>query len=316
MTNSLPDKKVIEDAYERVKPIVKRTPVFTNSTFNEMFGVEAYFKCENLQKVGAFKFRGASNTVMQLSDEQAMNGVVTHSSGNHAAALSFAAKSRGIPAYIVMPETAPRVKVESVKSYGGKITFCKPTLESRVTTANRIIEETGGILIHPFDDYRIIAGAATASMEFFEEVGSLDYLLAPIGGGGLICGSALSAHYFKTGTKVVAAEPKNADDAYLSLQKGEIVSINDPDTIADGLRTMLSEKTFDIVQRFVDKIVTVTEEEIIEAMRFIWERMKLIIEPSSAVPVAAVMFRKANFTGRVGIILSGGNVDLTALPFN
>ncbi|MCP4728063.1 MAG: pyridoxal-phosphate dependent enzyme [bacterium] len=315
--DNVPDKTTIEKAYERVNTIVNRTPVFTNNTFNEMFGVEAFFKCENLQKVGAFKFRGACNTVMQLTDKQAANGVVTHSSGNHAAALSLAAKKRGIPAYIVMPETAPKVKIESVKNYGGQITFCKPTLEARVTTADRIIEETGGILIHPYDDYRIIAGAATAALELFEEVEGMDYLLAPIGGGGLISGSALSAHYFSPGTKTVACEPENADDAFLSFQKGEIVTINNPNTIADGLRTMLSDKTFDVVQRFVDRIVTVSEEEIICSMRFVWERMKLIIEPSSAVPVAAVMFNKIDFTGsRVGIILSGGNVDLATLPFS
>ena len=303
-------------AYERIRPYVHRTPVMTSESLNHLSGASLFFKCENFQKGGAFKARGAFNAVFSLSADEAQNGVLTHSSGNHAAALSIAARARKIPAYIVMPSSAPAVKKAAVISYGGKITFCEPTLTSRIETANRLIAETNAVMIHPYDDYQIIAGAATAAYEFLEDVPVLDYICVPVGGGGLISGTVLSTHYIKPRTKIVGCEPHNADDAYRSFHENRVVPIENPATIADGLRTMLSEKTFGIIKKYVDDIITVTEEEIITAMRTVWERMKIIIEPSSAVAVAPVLSGKLSVPGkRVGIIISGGNVDLGNLPF-
>ncbi len=306
---NIPDLKKIKKAHQRILPLINKTPVLTCSSLNEIIGAKLFFKCENFQKVGAFKFRGATNAVFSLSEEEASRGVVTHSSGNHAAALALAARNRGITARIVMPSNAPQVKKDAVKNYGGIITFCEPTLEARESTAAKIIEETGATMIHPYNDYRIIAGAGTAALELVEEVPELDYILAPVGGGGLLSGTALSAKYTNPKIKVIAGEPKNADDAFRSVKTGRIIPPENPVTIADGLKTALGEKTFPIIQKFVDEIITVTEQEIIEAMRMIFERMKIIIEPSSAVPFAVLLFTKLVVPGkRVGIILSGGNV--------
>lgn len=315
--SGIPTHNDIRDAYEKVKFYINKTPVLTSSTFNEACGGSVFFKCENFQKIGAFKFRGACNTVLSLDKNELSGGVVTHSSGNHAAALSLAAKLSGIPAYIVMPSNAPSVKVDAVKHYGGTITFCEPTLASRESTAERVMKETGSTLVHSYDDYRIITGAATVAHEFLQEVPDLDYLLAPVGGGGLISGTALSAHYGGRDVKVIACEPEKANDAYLSFKEGRIVKVPTTDTIADGLRTMLSDKTFGIISKYVSEIVTVTENEIINAMQFVWERMKIIIEPSAAVPAAALLSGKIKTDGKkTGVIISGGNVDLQNLPFS
>ena len=302
----------IQQAHLRIRPYIHRTPVLTCHALDEMVGARLFFKCENFQKVGAFKFRGACNAIFSLPSEEASRGVVTHSSGNHAAALALAARKRGISARIVMPSNAPPVKIDAVKNYGGIITFCEPTLASREGTAAQVIEETGATMIHPYNDYRIIAGQGTAALELIEEVNDLDYILAPVGGGGLMSGTAIAAKSLNPGIKVIGCEPKNADDAYRSVQAGKIIPSENPDTIADGLKTSLGEKTFPIIQEFVDVIVLVTEQQIITAMRHIFERMKIIIEPSSAVPFGALISNKLNVSGKkVGIIISGGNVDFS-----
>lgn len=311
-----PDLDTIRRAHERIKPHIHRTPVLTSRALDAMSGASLFFKCDNLQKAGAFKARGACNAVFSLNEDEAARGVVTHSSGNHAAALAWAASLRGIPAFIVMPSNAPAVKRAAVEGYGGEITECEPTLEARETTAARVIEETGAELIHPYNDYRIIAAQASAAIELVEDSGELDLILGPVGGGGLISGTALAVHYLWDRAHVIACEPANADDAFRSFHEGRILPVENPQTIADGLRTQLCDKTFDIIRNFVHDIVTVTEEEIVTAMRTVWERMKTIIEPSSAVPVAAVLSGKVPARGkRIGIILSGGNVDLGNLPF-
>ena len=302
----------IQQAHLRIRPYIHRTPVLTCHALDEMVGARLFFKCENFQKVGAFKFRGACNAIFSLPSEEASRGVVTHSSGNHAAALALAARKRGISARIVMPSNAPPVKIDAVKNYGGMITFCEPTLASREGTAAQVIEETGATMIHPYNDYRIIAGQGTAALELIEEVNDLDYILAPVGGGGLMSGTAIAAKSLNPGIKVIGCEPKNADDAYRSVQAGRIIPSENPNTIADGLKTSLGEKTFPIIQEFVDVIVLVTEQQIITAMRHIFERMKIIIEPSSAVPFGALISNKLNVSGKkVGIIISGGNVDFS-----
>ena len=302
----------IQQAHLRIRPYIHRTPVLTCNALDEMVGARLFFKCENFQKVGAFKFRGACNAIFSLPSEEASRGVVTHSSGNHAAALALAARKRGISARIVMPSNAPPVKIDAVKNYGGIITFCEPTLASREGTAAQVIEETGATMIHPYNDYRIIAGQGTAALELIEDVNDLDYILAPVGGGGLMSGTAIAAKSLNPGIKVIGCEPKNADDAYRSVQAGKIIPSENPDTIADGLKTSLGEKTFPIIQEFVDVIVLVTEQQIITAMRHIFERMKIIIEPSSAVPFGALISNKLNVSGKkVGIIISGGNVDFS-----
>jgi threonine dehydratase len=309
-TNNVPDLKTIRKAFQCIQPYIKKTPVLTCSSLEKIIGSHLFFKCENFQKVGAFKFRGATNAVFSLSGAEAARGVVTHSSGNHAAALALAAMNRGITARIVMPSNAPQVKKDAVKNYGGIITFCEPTLKARESTAAKIIEETGATMIHPYNNYRIIAGAGTAALELLEEVPDLDYILAPVGGGGLLSGTALATKYTNSKIKVIAGEPKNADDAYHSVKAGRIIPPENPVTIADGLKTSLGEKTFPIIQKFVDEIILVSEKEIIEAMRTIFERMKIIIEPSSAVPFAVLLFKKLVVPGKkVGVIFSGGNVD-------
>jgi len=280
-----------------------------------MFETNLYFKCENFQKVGAFKSRGAVNAVFSLDEEVVKNGVGTHSSGNHAQALSRAAKLRKIPAYIVMPENAPQVKVDAVKNYDGIITFCKPTLQAREETLGEVIEKTGAIEVHPYDNYKVIEGQATCGKELFESVADLDLILCPVGGGGLLGGTALSANYFSDGTDVIACEPAGADDAYRSFKSGKLIPSINPQTIADGLLTSVGQRNFPIILKYVSDIVTVSEEAIIKAMSLIFERMKIVVEPSAAVPFAAILENKVNVNGKhVGIILSGGNIDLKKLP--
>ena len=305
----------IRQAHRRIAGQVHRTPVLTCSTLNRLAGHELFFKCENFQKAGAFKFRGASNAVLSLSDEQAAKGVVTHSSGNHAQALALAARLRGIAARMVMPNTAPPAKIAAVRDYGGEITFCRPTLQAREEGARQIIAEHGSTLIHPYNDERIIAGQGTAALELLEEVGRLDAVLTPVGGGGLLSGTAIACKESPPTIKVFGGEPANADDAYRSFHSGTIQPALPPNTIADGLLTSLGDKTFAVIRRYVDDILLVSEAEIVAAMKLVWERMKLIIEPSAAVPVAAVLQGLPHLKNkRVGIILSGGNVDLANLP--
>jgi threonine dehydratase len=312
----IPDINIIRQAANRIRNIIHHTPVMSSNNLNQLVDAEIFFKCENFQKVGAFKFRGATNAVLSLSEEDANRGVATHSSGNHAAALTLAAKMRGVPAYIVMPKTSPQVKKDAVAGYGAKITFCEPTLQSRENTLEEVVKKTGATFIHPYNNYQIIAGQATAALELIEEISDLDIVMTPVGGGGLLSGTALSTFYLSPSTKVIAAEPEGADDAYRSIKAGKIIPSVDPKTIADGLLTSLGEKTFPIVQKYVEQIVTVSDEATITAMRYIWERMKIIVEPSAAVPFGALLEKKIDISRkRIGIILSGGNVDLNNLPW-
>ena len=312
-----PTIKEIKEAYDRIRPYIHRTPVLTCSALNRMCNAELFFKCENFQKVGAFKTRGATNTVFSLSDREASKGVATHSSGNHAAALSLAARRRGIKAYVVMPTSAPEIKQNAVKGYGAEITFCEPTLKAREDTLAEVAKRTGAAFVHPYNDYRIIAGQGTAALELLEEVTDLDMVMAPVGGGGLLSGTSLTVSFISPKTDVIAAEPERADDAYRSFYAGKLIPSVNPDTIADGLLTSLGDKTFPIIRNYVKDIVTVTEEGIITAMRTIWERMKIIVEPSAAVPLGALLTNRIEASGkRIGIILSGGNVDLEKLPWN
>ena len=307
----------ILEAAERLQPHIHRTPVLTNESLNRKVEAQVFLKCENLQKVGAFKFRGACNAVLSLTEEEAHRGVATHSSGNHAQALALAARLRGIPAHIVMPANAPAVKKAAVAGYGGKITFCEPTLEAREATLARLVEETEANIVHPYNDEHIIAGQGTAALELLQDVPDLDVILAPVGGGGLLSGTSIAATEVQKGIRVIAGEPEMADDAYRSLQTGSILPSVQPRTIADGLLTSLGTLTFPIIQQRVEQIVTVSERGIIESMRYIWERAKVIIEPSAAVAVAVLWEGKIDLTGlRVGVILSGGNVDLEKLPWN
>lgn len=306
----------IKEAHQRITEFAHRTPVLNSKQVDQKTGGRIFFKCENFQKVGAFKFRGASNAIFSMSDEEAKNGVATHSSGNHAQAVALAAKMRGIPAYVVMPENAPKVKVKAVQNYGAEITFCQSTLEARESTLEKVVEKTGAAFIHPYDDARIIAGQGTAAFELLEDHPDLDIILAPVGGGGLLSGTALAAKSIKPDIQVIGAEPANADDAYRSFQKGELIPVKNPDTIADGLRTSLGKLPFSIITEYVDDIVTVPEDSIAEAMRYVWERLNMIIEASCAVPVAAVFDGKVDVKGKkVGIIITGGNVDLDNLPW-
>lgn len=299
-------------AHERIKPFIKHTPVMTCESLNRITNAELYFKCENLQKVGAFKFRGACNAIFSLSDRNAQKGVATHSSGNHAAALALAAKLRDISATIVMPSNAPTVKIDAVKGYGGRIVFCDPTLQARETTLNEVIQETGATFIPPYNFCPVIAGQGTAALELFDDAPPLDMLLAPIGGGGLISGTAIATHGRSSTTKVIGSEPANADDAFRSFNAHRLIPQTHPNTIADGLLTSLGNITFSIIQRYVSQIFTANEETILRAMRLVWERMKLIVEPSAAVPLAAVLEHPDFFSGkRIGVIFSGGNVDLS-----
>jgi threonine dehydratase len=313
---TLPTFADIEKAHDRIRPYIHRTPVMSSKSINEIVGAELFFKCENLQKVGAFKFRGACNSVFSLSDDEARNGVCTHSSGNHAAALALAARMRGIPAYIVMPENAPQIKKVAVAGYGAQITFCEPTLAARESTLKQVAEQTGTTEIHPYNYFNVICGQGTAAKELIEETGKLDVVMAPVGGGGLLSGTALSTKALLPNACIIAAEPAGADDAFRSFYSKTLVPSVGPKTIADGLLTSLGSITFEIILNNVDQIATVSEEGIVAAMRMIWERMKVIVEPSSAVPLAAILENKVEVKGRkVGIILSGGNVDLGKLPF-
>lgn len=312
----MPTLTDILQAAERIKRYAHRTPVLTNESLNQRVGAQVFLKCENFQKVGAFKFRGACNAVFSLTDEEASRGVATHSSGNHAQALALAARMRGIPAYIVMPENAPQVKKGAVAGYGGEITFCAPTLEAREATLRRVVERTGAAFIHPYDNERVIAGQGTAALELLEDVPDLDLIIAPVGGGGLMSGTAIATTETKKGIRVIAGEPEMADDAFRSIQQGKILPSENPKTIADGLLTSLGRLTFPIIKDRVEQIVTVSEQGIVDSMRFIWERAKIVIEPSAAVAVAVLWEKKIDLTGlKAGVILSGGNVDLEKLPW-
>ena len=309
------DVAAICRAHERIRPHIHRTPVMTCRALDEASGARLFFKCENLQKAGAFKSRGACNAVFSLNDAEAALGVVTHSSGNHAAALARAAALRGIPAHIVMPSNAPAVKVAAVKHYGGVITFCEPTLTARESTAETVLRETGGTMIHPYNDHRIIAGQGTAAVEFLDDVPDLDFIMTPVGGGGLLAGTAIAAKSLSPRITVVAGEPLLADDAFRSLRDGSIISVGQTPTIADGLKTSLGDKTFAVIRRLVEAIYLASETGIVRALELTLTRAKTVIEPSSAVPLAAILESPAPFAGkRVGIILSGGNLDLTQLP--
>lgn len=309
----IPDYSDVIIASERIRNFIHYTPVLTSASINNIFSCNLFFKCENFQKVGAFKFRGASNAVFSLSDSEAKRGVATHSSGNHAAALALAASMRGIPSYVVMPENAPDIKKNAVKGYGAEITFCEPTLEAREQALKKIITEKGAIEIHPYNNFNVIAGQGTSAKEFLEESKDLDFVLCPVGGGGLLSGTSISAKSLSPGTKVIACEPQGADDAFRSFFSNEIQPSINPKTIADGLLTSLGSLTFPIIQKNVDDIVTVSEYSIIEAMKLIWERMKIIVEPSSAVPLAAIIEEKVQAKNKkIGIIISGGNIDLDA----
>ncbi|MEO1023140.1 MAG: pyridoxal-phosphate dependent enzyme [Bacteroidota bacterium] len=317
MTTEVPSIEDIKKAHARILTHGHITPVFRSSSLDERTGAQIFLKCENFQKVGAFKFRGACNAVFSLTDEDAKRGVATHSSGNHAQAIALSAKMRGIPAHIVMPENAPKVKIEAVRDYGAIITFCASTLQARESVLQEVVEKTGAVIIHPYDDARIICGQGTAALEFLESNPDLELLLTPVGGGGLLSGTAISAKALNPSIRVIGTEPEQADDAYRSFKAGMLIPVQNPDTIADGLRTSLGELPFRIIKEKVDDIVTVSEFSIVEAMRYIWERFKIIIEPSCAVPVAAIFEKKIDVVGKkVGIIITGGNVDLNNLPWN
>lgn len=311
---NLPKIENIREAAELIRPYVHRTPILSSQTLNSILGCDLFFKCENMQKVGAFKSRGAVNAVFSIPDFHVRNGVCTHSSGNHAQALARAAKLRGVPAYIVMPENAPKVKIDAVRDYGGIISFCKPTLEARESTLARVAAETGAKEIHPYDNLKVIEGQATAAMEVFDELQNLDIIMAPVGGGGLLSGTALSTSYLSPQTTVIAAEPKGADDAFQSFTSRKFYPSESPNTIADGLLTSLGKYTFPIILKYVDEIITVEETLIVEAMKLIMQRLKIVIEPSSAVPLAAILSNPERFKGkRIAMILSGGNLDFDML---
>lgn len=312
----IPTLQDIQEAHERIKPFVHRTPVMTSQSINELAGCEIYFKCENFQKIGAFKARGGMNSVLKLSKEEQQKGITTHSSGNHAQAIALAAKTVGTKAYIVMPSNAPIIKKNGVKALGGEVIECEPTLEARESTVQKIIDEKGATFVHPFNNYDVIEGQATTAKELIEEVGDLQVVMAPVGGGGLLSGTALTTHYLLPNAEVIAGEPEGAADAILSFKSGKIEKAPYIKTIADGLLTNLGDKTLEIIRLHVKDIITVSDEEIVAAMRLIWERLKIVIEPSCAVPFAALLKQKERFTGKkVGIILTGGNVDLGNLPF-
>ena len=314
--NTIPNLTDIIETHQAIQPYIHRTPVLTCQSLNELSGAELFFKCENFQKVGAFKMRGAISAALRLTELEKANGLATHSSGNHAQAVALSAKLLGVPAYIVMPENSPKIKVAAVRGYGARITLCAPTLEARESTLSEVVKETGATFIHPYDNYDVIAGQATAAKELIEDSESLDIVIAPIGGGGLMSGTALSTQNLLPAAKIYGAEPKAVDDAYQSFLKKELVVNTTINTIADGLRTNLCPKTFQIILTHLQEIITVDESLIIKAMRLIWERMKIIIEPSCAVPFAAILNRPSLFKDKkVGIILTGGNVDLEQLPF-
>lgn len=312
----LPTIADIREAHSRIRPFIHKTPVLSSKLLNELFDCELFLKCENFQKVGAFKFRGASNAVLSLTPGEKSRGVVTHSSGNHAAALALAARMNGVRAYIVMPETAPVVKKNAVAGYGADITFCKPTLVAREETTRMIMEQTGAALVHPYDNFRVICGQGTAALELLIEKNDLDIVIAPIGGGGLMSGTSVCVKGINKNIKVIGAEPLNANDAFISFTTGNLTPSVNPITVADGLLTSLSELTFSVIRRNVDEIFTAKEDSIIECMLLVWERMKIIIEPSSATALAIIKENPHIFKGKkAGLIISGGNVDFRKLPF-
>jgi len=303
-------------AHERIKPHIHRTPVLTSRFINELTGAELFFKCENLQKAGAFKARGASNAVFGLTDEQAAKGVATHSSGNHGTCLSYAAGRRGIPCTVVMPRTAPQAKKDAVRGYGGRVVECEPSTSSREAVFAEVVAETGAEFVHPYNDHRVIAGQGTCSKELIEQVEGLDAVVAPIGGGGMVSGTCLTLSNLAPGVKVYAAEPLQADDAARSFKAGHIIADDAPETVADGLKVPLKELTWHFVRNHVTDILTATEDEVVEAMKLIWKRLKIVMEPSSAVPLATILKNPRVFAGRrVGVIVTGGNVDLDKLPW-
>lgn len=311
-----PTKRDIQEAHERIINQIHRTPLLSSSAINKIAGCEIFFKCENFQKVGAFKFRGASNAVLSLSESELKKGAATHSSGNHAAATALAAKMKYVPAYIVMPHTAPQIKKIAVEGYDAKIIYCEPTLQAREEALNKVVEETGAAFVHPYNNYSVIAGQATCAKEILEDHSRLDYIIPPVGGGGLASGTCLSAKYFSNKTKVIGAEPKSADDAFRSLRDKSIHPSVNPKTICDGLLTSLGDKTYSILNENLEEILTASEETIIDAMKIIWERMKIVVEPSSAVALAVVLEKKEKFAAKkIALILTGGNVDLKNLPF-
>jgi threonine dehydratase len=321
-----PTWEAIREAHVRIAPRIHRTPVFASASLDAIAGARLFFKCENLQKTGSFKIRGASNAILSLSNEQASRGIVTQSSGNHGAAVACAAAWRGVPAYIVMPKNAPKVKIQAIEAYGGKITFCEPKVSARQEACDRVQAETGAHLVHPYDDDRIIAGQATAAKELLEDMPDLDVVFAPVSGGGLLSGTCLGAKGVRADIRIFGCEPARADDAYRSLATGTLQSQDSSDTIADGLRASLAPRTFAILQKNVDRILLVSEEEIISTARLVWERMKIIIEPSSAVALAPLIksgavkslrlpTRPDGAAPKLGVIFSGGNVDLNALPW-
>ncbi len=309
-------KTDLEECHRLIKPYIHRTPVLTSRLIDKQAGASIFFKCENFQRMGAYKMRGASHAILQLNEKQKESGVVTHSSGNFAQALALAAQALGVKAYIVMPSNAPEVKKAGVREYGGEIIECEPTLKSRISTANRISSEKGATFLHPSNDRNVILGQGTACLELLEEVDDLDHIVVPVGGGGLIGGTALAAHYFGKGVEVSGGEPYEVDDAYRSFKSGNIETNITTNTIADGLKTILGDQTLPLILEYVARIIRVEESEILQAMKLIWERMKIVVEPSSAVALAAVLKQKPLFKDkRVGIIISGGNVDLSSLPF-
>lgn len=316
MNTAIPSIDDIRQAHQRIEPFIHRTPVLTCKSIDDLLGARLFFKCENLQKVGAFKMRGATNAVQLLTDAEAARGVATHSSGNHAQALALAARNRGVPAYIVMPDNSPAIKKAAVAGYGAVITYCRSTLAAREDGLREVVARTGAHFVHPYNDARVIAGQGTAAVELLEDAKDLDLVLAPVGGGGLLSGTAIACRAMAPHARVVGCEPAGADDACRSFHGGTLAPVENPTTIADGLRTSLGELTFEAIRQNVDDIVTVGEEAIVAAMRLVWERMKIVIEPSAAVPLAALWEKKIDANGLcVGIILSGGNVDLARLPF-
>jgi threonine dehydratase len=321
-----PDWRAIRDAHARIAPRIHRTPIMTSASLDAMTGARIFFKCENLQKTGSFKIRGATNAIFSLHAEEARRGIVTHSSGNHGAAVACAAAWRGVPSWIVMPRNAPAVKCRAIEGYGGRITFCDPTVSSREETSARVQSDTGAVMVHPYDDDRIIAGQATAAKELLEDIGDLDAILAPVSGGGLLSGSCLGAKGVQPGVRIFGCEPERADDTYRSLTSGTLQAIESSDTIADGLRASLAPRTFAILREHVERILLVSEAEIMAATRLVWERVKIIIEPSSAVAIAPLLKpgvvaslglppRSDGGGPKLGVIFSGGNVDLSSLPF-
>lgn len=304
------------EAHDRIRPFIHRTPVFSSTSINRLVNATVFFKCENLQKAGAFKARGATNAVQALDRQARQNGVATHSSGNHAQALTWAASIAGTKAFMVMPSNSSRVKISAVRGYGGTIVFCEPTLKAREATLSRVIKETGATEIHPYNNYRVIAGQATAALELLEDTSGLEIVMAPVGGGGLLSGTALACTYFGREIPVFGAEPELANDAYLSFTHKKLIPSRNPQTVADGLRTSLGDLTFPIILKHVSRIYTVTEESIIRAMRLIWERLKILVEPSASVPMAVLLEGHPEMKKKkIGIILSGGNADLDALPW-